>query len=263
MYNGMPQAYPTSAVTVSGANGLSSSNGTLSVTYNGSGAVPTAAGTYTVQATFTPADTADYTQGMATATWTIRPARPVVHTVNESTVYNGSPQAYPLASGDATVTGVAAGADQTPGGAFTYSYASASYGPSSSPPTMAGTYKVTVTFNTSDPNYTTGVTHTAVLTIKRAVPAITWTVPGAIFSTTALRATQLDAVASVPGTLLYSPAAGTLLSAGTHTLSVKFIPSDAADYTDATATVKLLVQRHVRTVHGHAVSLARPGRRQQ
>jgi large repetitive protein len=46
----------------------------------------------------------------------------------------------------------------------------------------------------------------------------------------------------VPGTFVYSPAAGTVLAAGTQTLSVTFTPNDATDYATATATVTITVK---------------------
>ena len=59
---------------------------------------------------------------------------------------------------------------------------------------------------------------------------------------TALSATQLNATASVPGTFVYTPASGTVLNAGVgQTLSVTFTPTDAANYTTATATVAITV----------------------
>src|SRR5688500_20226792 len=52
---------------------------------------------------------------------------------------------------------------------------------------------------------------------------------------TALSGTQLNETASVPDTFAYTPAAGTVLSAGVgQTLSVTFTPTDAANYTTAT-----------------------------
>jgi len=256
-YTGVSQGYPASAVVVKGVNGLNSSGGILTFAYNGSPTVPTNAGTYTVTVTFTPTNTAEYAVATTTTTWTIKPARLTVHAASESTTYNGMPQAYPLTSGAVTVTGVSSGTDQTPSGTFTYSYASASYGPSSTPPTKAGRYTVTVTFNTSDQNYIAPVTRTATLTITKATPTIAWNTPSAITSTTALGGSQLDAVASVPGTLVYTPAAGTLLSAGTHTLSVKFTPNDSTDYTTATATVKLVVQAPARPGKSNATMAKR------
>jgi hypothetical protein len=56
-----------------------------------------------------------------------------------------------------------------------------------------------------------------------------------------LSATQLNATASVPGTFNYNPAVGTVLSAGTNTLSVAFTPADATNYITATAGVTVLV----------------------
>jgi hypothetical protein len=59
---------------------------------------------------------------------------------------------------------------------------------------------------------------------------------------TALSSAQLDATASVAGTFVYSPAAGTVMNtAGTQNLSVTFTPGDSADYNQATANVSLTV----------------------
>jgi len=75
----------------------------------------------------------------------------------------------------------------------------------------------------------------------KTTPSLTWAQPAAISAGTALGPTQLDATANVAGTFAYSPAAGTVVAAGTQTLSVTFTPADAADYTTATASVKLVV----------------------
>ena len=46
----------------------------------------------------------------------------------------------------------------------------------------------------------------------------------------------------MPGTFVYTPAAGTVLNAGAaQTLSVTFTPTDAANYTTATKTVAINV----------------------
>jgi glucuronoarabinoxylan endo-1,4-beta-xylanase len=59
-----------------------------------------------------------------------------------------------------------------------------------------------------------------------------------------LSSTQLDASAGgVAGTFVYTPAAGTVLTAGAQTLSVTFYPSDPASYTSATASVTLTVNK--------------------
>ena len=56
-----------------------------------------------------------------------------------------------------------------------------------------------------------------------------------------MRHAQLDASANVPGTFVYSPAAGTMLAAGTYNLSVTFTPTDAVEYTTASKTVSITV----------------------
>ncbi len=82
-----------------------------------------------------------------------------------------------------------------------------------------------------------------------ATPTITWSAPAAITYGTPLSATQLDATASVPGTFSYSPAAGTVLTAGTQTITVTFTPTDTTDYTTATASVTLIVNQALPTVN--------------
>ena len=79
-------------------------------------------------------------------------------------------------------------------------------------------------------------------------PAISWSAPGAIPYGTALSATQLNATANVAGTFAYTPAAGTVLKAGTQTLSVLFTPTDSKTYSSATATVQLTVNQASPTI---------------
>ena len=78
-------------------------------------------------------------------------------------------------------------------------------------------------------------------TIDRLTPTISWATPAAITYGTPLSATQLNATASVPGTFAYTPAAGTVLAAGMHTLSVTFTPTDTVDYSPAESMVTLTV----------------------
>jgi PKD repeat protein len=82
----------------------------------------------------------------------------------------------------------------------------------------------------------------------KVTPTIVWTNPVNITSGTALNETQLNAVANDPvtgntvnGVFVYTPAAGTVLSVGTHTLHVDFTPTDAVNYTNATADVTISV----------------------
>lgn len=98
------------------------------------------------------------------------------------------------------------------------------------------------TANASGPGY---ATQTAALsgTASQSVATITWNTPADITYGTALDSTQLSATASAPGTITYSPAAGTVLPAGTDTLSATFVPSVSADYSTATATTTVTVHK--------------------
>jgi len=92
----------------------------------------------------------------------------------------------------------------------------------------------------SSPNFSNNVTASDNV-IFQQTPAITWVTPANIVYGTALGGTQLNATSPVAGIFSYSPAAGTVLSVGTHTLTITFTPTDTTDYTTATASVTLTV----------------------
>src|SRR5205823_653850 len=105
-----------------------------------------------------------------------------------------------------------------------------------------------VTFTpTSAANYAPA-TATVTITVLKASSTITWPAPADIAYGTALIATQLNATASAPGTLAYTPALGTVLDAGTHALSVTFTPTNAANYASATATATITVLKASSTI---------------
>jgi hypothetical protein len=105
----------------------------------------------------------------------------------------------------------------------------------------AGTSPASVSVTPQNLSASTQVTITAAGTSN--VPTITWNAPAAISYGTALSTTQLDATANVPGTFAYTPAAGTVLKAGTQTLSATFTPTDTKTYSAAIATMKLSVNQ--------------------
>src|SRR6202042_3338181 len=78
---------------------------------------------------------------------------------------------------------------------------------------------LSVTFTPTDPTSYTTVTKTVQISVTQAAPVITWSNPASIVFGTALSATQLNATASVPGNLVYTPAAGAIPAAGTRRLS--------------------------------------------
>ena len=79
------------------------------------------------------------------------------------------------------------------------------------------------------------------LTVSSVASQVTWNNPAPIVYGTPLSGSQLNATANVPGTFVYTPASGTVLNVGLHTLSVVFTPADLVDYNPATNTVNLTV----------------------
>ncbi len=202
-------------------------------TYNPAAGTVLTGGTHTLSATFTPTDTTDYaTPAAVTTSITVNQATGSVSLSNLTQTYTGSPLS-------ATATTNPAGLKVT-----------LTYNGSTTPPTTAGSYAVVATIN--DTNYTGSASGT--FTITRATPVLSWTAPASIAYGTALSATQLDATASlngspVSGSFVYTPAAGTVLSAGAHTLSATFTPSDTTDFnTPAAVTTSISVTNATLTV---------------
>jgi hypothetical protein len=186
------------------------------------------AGAQTLSVTFTPTDTSNYTQQTATVTINVTKATPTLTwTAPASISYGTSLDASQL---DAT--------SNTPG-SFTYS-------PAAGAVLAGGTQTLSTTFTPTDTtDYTTAKTSVSIL-VATSTPAIKWATPAAITYGAALTGAQLDASAtlngaSVGGTYTYSPAKGTVLGAGTQTLSVVFTPNNTSNYTSASASVTLQV----------------------
>ena len=115
-----------------------------------------------------------------------------------------------------------------------------------------GTDPLSVVFTPSNPAGYTSASATNSIVVTKATPVITWPTPAAIPVGTALSSTQLDATATfqggpLAGTYTYTvlpantPAPGAVLAAGTWTLQVVFVPTDTTDFTNATATVQIVV----------------------
>ena len=188
-------------------------------------------GTSNYAVIFTPADTLNYNTTSGSASVTVNAvslnSSSIAFTAPASLIYSGTAKTF-----TASATGISTG--------FTYSYSGiggTSYGPTSTPPANAGNYAVTATV--THPNYTGGATQT--FTITKATPTINWATPASIAYGTSLSATQLNASTSVAGNFAYTPAMGTILSAGTRKLQAVFSPTDAANYNTATASVSLEV----------------------
>jgi sugar lactone lactonase YvrE len=121
--------------------------------------------------------------------------------------------------------------------------------------TNAGTYTTdTWTFHDPIGNYA-DASDTVSDIINQANPTLAWASPTAITYGTALSGTQLNASAtgvtgaSLPGVFTYAPLSGTVVAAGTQTLSVSFAPTDITNYTTpATKSVQLQVNKALPTI---------------
>jgi hypothetical protein len=129
-------------------------------------------------------------------------------------------------------------------------------------PVTAGSGSVTI-YPTATQTYTLNSTNAygrttstpVTVTVGQSTPPITWMTPAAITYGAALSAAQLNATTNVAGTFIYSPAAGAVLTAGQHTLSVTFTPTDTTDYATNTATTTLFVYPATLTVVANNASM--------
>jgi hypothetical protein len=117
------------------------------------------------------------------------------------------------------------------------------YAPASGVVLSAGNAQaLTVNFVPTDAANYNNASANVTINVLKATPTLTWTNPADITYGTALSATQLNATASVAGTLTYTPPSGTVLNAGNaQLLSVNFVPADATNYNNASANVTINV----------------------
>ncbi len=184
------------------------------------------AGTQQLTATFTPSDTTDYQPATAHSSLTVTAENPSVPTITWNTP-------APIEYGTALSSVQLAATASVPGNVV--------YSPAAGAVLQAGSQKLTAIFTPADTSSYSAVTATVQLTVSRVASVITWAPLSPIKQGTALSGAQLNATANVPGTFSYSPAAGTVLPAVTQQLTVTFTPSNATDYTSATALNSLTV----------------------
>src|SRR5207253_2319512 len=123
------------------------------------------------------------------------------------------------------------------------------YTPTAGTVLPAGAHTLSATFTPADPRSYDSAAASVAVTVNKATPPITWPAPADITYGTALSAAQLNATTSADGTFVYTPASGTVLNAGAaQTLSVTFTPTDAANYTGATATVSITMLKATPTI---------------
>jgi hypothetical protein len=226
-----------------GTAGILNATGTPSggtATYTATGASGTIAlnaatllpaGTYSLTATYTPADAIDYAASSKTvAGYVVSRATPTIAWSTPASIVYGT-----------QLSGVQLNANSTVAGSFAYS-------PAAGAVLGAGPHSIAATFTPTDAADYTTASATVTLQVTQATPAIVWPTPANIAFGTALSATQLNASSTVQGTFVYTPPAGTVLSAGSHALQATFTPADSVDYTPATAMVTVVVGQAAPTI---------------
>lgn len=109
----------------------------------------------------------------------------------------------------------------------------------------AGTYQATVVFTPTNSVAYNSVTGTVNVVVNKANQTISWSNPEAIPFGTPLSSAQLNAIVTgisggtAPGSLSYAPSAGTILSSGTHLLTVT--AAETVNYLASTFSVQIVV----------------------
>jgi hypothetical protein len=228
------------------------SNGTLATIGNGA-LIAKAQGSLTVQAAYveaapagsSPASATASPQNLSASTQVTITAAGGSGAINIPTITWNPPAA--IAYGTALSTTQLSATANVPG---TFSYT-----PAAGTTLKAGKQTLSATFIPTNLKTYSAATASVQLTVNQAAPTITWATPAPISPGTALTATQLDATASVPGSLMYNPAVGAVLPAGIQQLTAVFSPTDTTDYSSVTAHTSLVVSSTTSGPTGNPVPL--------
>ena len=189
---------------------------------------PLSAGTANLNATFTPADTANYNSATASVALTVTSSgarTPVATWSTPAPIVYGTPLSSQQLNASFSAPGTIA------------------YTPSFNTVSAAGTVTLQARFTPADTNAYQSSTASVQLTVLKSQPTITWPVPATLESGMPLTPAHLNASASVPGTFQYLPAAGAILPAGTQTLVTQFTPTDSNNYSSKSAAMNILVSQ--------------------
>ncbi|MGA2219257.1 MAG: AAA family ATPase, partial [Terracidiphilus sp.] len=182
-------------------------------------------GTHTIWVTFTPADTQRYATAQCAVPLTVTLATPIIKWPTPTAISYGTPLSDTELN---ATTGIP--------GTFIYS-------PPAGHVLAPGIQTLTVNFTPADPSKYTTKQATISLNVTKATPLITWPSPEPIVYGSPLGDNELKATASVPGSFVYAPSKGAVLSAGTHIPLVVFTPFDSINYTTAQTPVLLTVTK--------------------
>jgi hypothetical protein len=209
-------------------NATSSAAGTFA--YSPAAGAVLRTGTQTLSVTFTPTDRTRFRTATASVTL-------VVNAPPQTTPTIAWPAPAPIIQGKA-LSGTQLNATASVAGTFVYTPVAGAVLP-------IGTHTLSATFTPTDTTRSTTATASVSLVVNappQTTPTIRWPAPAAVTVGAALSGMQLNATASVAGTFVYLPPAGTVMStAGSQTMSVTFTPADTTNYTTATTAIALQV----------------------
>ncbi len=174
----------------------------------------------------------DYTFSFVNGTLTVSKATPAINWSNPADIVYGTL----LGSTQLNATASNPNDSSSVTGSFNYN-------PASGALLNAGNSQaLSTTFTPTDTSNYNGTSGGVFINVLKATPAINWSDPAPINQGTALSSTQLNATSPVAGSFNYTPAAGTVLSAGNNQpLNTLFTPSDTVDYNTNSATVHINV----------------------
>jgi uncharacterized protein YegL len=198
--------------------------------------------------TFTPDNTRDFTTATVARTITVDKAdQTITFPALGDRSYGQDPSAAPVSGGGSTspVTlstppGAVCSVSQTANGWVVGIV-------------HAGDCEITAS-QAGDGNYNPATSVKQTLHIAKAKPTMSWLTPDKITYGSKLGDTQLAATADVAGTTAYTmddatgDATDASPTAGVHTLHAVFAPTDTVDYTTATASVQLTVEKATPTL---------------
>ena len=224
-------------------------------TYNPASGTVLAPGSTRLNASFAPTDTVDYTGATASVTQVVN-----ANATTASVTSSANPSAYGQAiTLIASVT--SASTTSAPTGVVNFLDGSTLLGSgtlvnsaASLPVTLnAGSHSITAVYQ-GVTSFTGSTSSPYVQVVSQAAAILTWPQPASIVYGTPLSSTQLDATltppsgVSEPGTFTYTPAAGTVIGAGTQVLSVTFTPNDTSDFKSVTGSTTLVVTKATPTI---------------
>jgi subtilase family serine protease len=183
-------------------------------------------GSHSLSVTFTPTDQINFNNAAASASLLVVKAAPVITWATPGAIGYGTKLSRAQLDAKANVAG-----------AFTYN-------PAVGAELNTGTHTLSATFQPSDSADYSPTSRSVPITVKKAIPILTWPTPAPIKKGTKLSGKQLDCKASISGTFAYTPGIGSLLTKGPHTLSTTFTPStsNAVNYTKASKSVSIKVE---------------------